>query len=274
MIIESIESFNKYTNNTQPKSNVLDIGEYPDSFLLSSKPVYLNFYRISIKYGLEDDKTKGFMYFSSPNQPIEWETDTPWIGFYINITEELISTHQFLNYSFLNYGLHEPLFLDNDEESSITQHFKSALNEYNKDQFSLDLVLAYCNIIFAHVAQCYARQFGERKEQYNQLVNDFFELLKNYYNNNELVIQPSVNYFAKQLNITSNYLSDVVKYHSGRPALEHIHDHIIEVAKVQLLEKNHSIKEIAYNLGFEYPNYFSRLFRKSTGITPSQFQNQ
>ncbi|MEM9548569.1 MAG: helix-turn-helix domain-containing protein [Bacteroidota bacterium] len=274
MRFESIKSFNLYTKNRSPKCDVLDIGEYPANFLLSSKPVYPNFYRISIKYGLEDDKTKGFMYFSSPNQPIEWQTETPWKGFFINITEDLISNNQYLKYSFLNYGLHEPLFLKKDEEFIITQHFKAALSEYDKEPFALDLVLAYCNIIFAHVSQCYARQFGERKEQHNQLVAEFFKLLENYYNTEEAVIQPSVNYFANHLNITPNYLSDVIKFHSGKPALEHIHNHIIEVAKVLLLQRSNSIKEIAYRLGFEYPNYFSRLFRKSTGLSPSQYQNQ
>lgn len=274
MKFDTIQSFNEYTNIRSPKTDLIDIGAYPKDFLLSSPPVYPNFYRISIKYGLEDDKEKGFMYFSSPNQPIEWKTDTPWQGFFINISARLISNNQHLEYSFLNYGLHEPLYLKKEEEVIVTQLFKAVLEEYNKEIFSKDLILAYCNLIFAHVAQFYKRQFGERKEQYNQLVNDFFNLLENYYHTQEPVPQPSVNYFANQLNITPNYLSDVIKFHSGKPALEHIHNHVIEEAKVLLLQKNYSIKEIAFRLGFEYPNYFSRLFNKSTGLSPSQFQNQ
>lgn len=274
MKFKSIKSFNEYTKNKPPKSDLIDIGEYPNTFLLASKPVFPNFYRISIKYGLEDDKTNGFMYFSSPNQPIEWQTETPWNGFYINITEDLISNNQHLKYSFLHYGLHEPLFLKREEEIIITKHFKSALNEYNKQHFSIDLVLAYCNIIFAHVAQFYERQFGERKEQNNQLVDNFFYLLENYYKKDKESVQPSVKFFANQLNVTPNYLSDVIKFYSGKPALDHIHDHIVKVAKHLLLQRNNTIQEIAYKLGFEYPNYFSRLFRKSTGVSPSKFRNQ
>ncbi|MEO1263381.1 MAG: helix-turn-helix domain-containing protein [Bacteroidota bacterium] len=274
MKFKSIKSFNEYTKNKSPKSDLIDIGEYPKTFLLASGPVFPNFYRVSIKYGLEENKTNGFMYFSSPNQSIEWRTDTPWNGFYINITEDLISNNQHLKYSFLHYGLHEPLYLKKEEEITVSTHFKSALDEYNKHHFSIDLVLAYCNIIFAHVAEFYKRQFGERKEQNNQLVTDFFRLLENYYKKDEKVVQPSVNFFASQLNVTPNYLSDVIKFYSGKPALEHIHSHIVKVAKHSLLQENSTIQEIAYRLGFEYPNYFSRMFRKSTGVSPSDFRNQ
>ena len=273
MKFNTIASFNKYTKIRAPKNNLIDIGEYSDNFRLSSSPIYPNFYRISIKYGLENEKEKGFMYFSSPNQPIEWETDTPWKGYFINITNDLISNNQHLEYSFLNYGLHEPLFLKKEEETIITQQFKAALEEYNKEVYSEDLLLAYCNLIFAHIALFYKRQFGERKEQYNQLVSDFFSLLENYYEENSDAVQPSVKYFANQLHITPNYLSDVIKYYTGKPALEHIHLHVVKVAKSLLTQKKSTISEIAYQLGFEYPNYFSRLFRKVTGVSPSNFSN-
>lgn len=274
MKFESIASFNAYTNLRPPKSDFIDIGAYPTDFLLSSPPVYPGFYRISIKYGLENDREKGYMYFSSPNQPIEWSTDTPWNGFFINITEDLISINQHLEYSFLNYGLHEPLFLKREEEIIITQQFKAALEEYHKANFSNDLLLAYCNLIFAHVAQFYKRQFGERKEQYSQLVNDFFSLLDGYYSRDPFaqeIAQPSVNYFAQQLAVTPNYLSDVIKFYSGKPALEHIHQHIIKEAKILLGQRQLTISQIAHRLGFEYPNYFSRLFRKITSVSPSKF---
>ncbi len=276
MKFDDIASFNEYTNARKPRHRFIDIGTYPQDFLLSSPAVYPNFYRISIKYGLENDKKKGYMYFSSPNQPIEWKTDTPWKGYYINITEELIANNQHLHYSFLNYGLHEPLFLKKEEEAIITQLFKEALKEYDKAIFSIDLLLAYANLLFAHVAQFYKRQFGERKEQYSKLVGDFFSLLDNYYvqhGEDSKTVQPSVHYFADRLNVTPNYLSDVIKFYTGKPALEHIHQHIVKVAKSLLVQKKTTISEIAYRLGFEYPNYFSRLFRKVTGVSPSIFSN-
>ncbi|MEM6263192.1 MAG: helix-turn-helix domain-containing protein [Bacteroidota bacterium] len=277
MKFNTIQAFTTYTRTRSPKHDFIDIGEYPADFLWTSPPVYPNFYRISIKEGLESDKGRGFMYFSSPNQPIEWQADTPWKGHYINITEDLISNNQHLEYSFLNYGLHEPLHLKQEEQELITHQFKAALQEYKKDSFSVDLLLAYCNLIFAHVAQFYKRQFGERKEQYSKLVDDFFLLLDNYYvleNKAPSITQPSVQHFADQLSITPNYLSDVVKFYTGKPALEHIHQHIIKVAKSMLTQRKAPISEIAYQLGFEYPGYFTRLFSKRTGVTPSKFRNQ
>lgn len=196
----------------------------------------------------------------------------PWQGYYINITGDLISNNQHLEYSFLNYGLHEPLYLKAEEAAIISLQFQEALKEYNKENFSTDLLLAYCNLIFAHVAQFYKRQFGERKEHYSKLVSEFFQLLDGYYTQ-EAAVQPSVQYFAQQLNVTPNYLSDVIKFYTGKPALEHIHQHIVKVAKSLLAQKKTTIAEIAYQLGFEYPNYFSRLFRKMTGISPSRFSN-
>lgn len=276
MKFDSIQSFNEYTQTRPPKHQFIDIGAYPEHFLLSSPPVYPRFYRISIKYGFENDKKRGYMYFSSPNQPIEWRTESPWKGYYINLTDDLISNNQHLEYSFLNYGLHEPLYLKKEEERIITQQFEAALGEYEKEHFSSDLLLAYCNLIFAHVAEFYKRQFGERKEQYSQLVSDFFLLLEAYYQNThrgDALAQPSVNHFANQLNVTPNYLSDIIKHYTGKPALEHIHQHIVQTAKTLLGQKKSSISEIAYQLGFEYPNYFSRLFRKMTGVSPSHFKD-
>ena len=275
MIFDSIAAFSDYTGTEKPKHDWIDIGEYPTSFLLSSPPVRPSFYRISIKTGLEQDKAAAFMYFSSPNQPIVWETDIPWTGFYINITEELISNHQHLKYSFLSYGLHEPLTLSAEEEALVLHLFQGAGQEYQKEHFSVDLLVAYCNLIFSHVAQFYRRQFGENKERYSELLKRFFAELGSWYDpsKNTSIKKPTVKDIASRLHITPNYLSDVAKFYTGRPALEHINQHIVETAKSMLVQKKLSVSETAYQLGFEYPNYFSRLFRKVTGQSPSAFRN-
>ena len=104
MKLKDITSFNQYTRARPPKHQWIDIGSYPRDFLLTSPPVRPNFYRISIKYGLEGEKGRGFMYFSSPNQPIAWETKIPWTGYYLQITEDIISNHQHLEYTFLTVG--------------------------------------------------------------------------------------------------------------------------------------------------------------------------
>ncbi|MEM9681449.1 MAG: hypothetical protein AAF901_14085, partial [Bacteroidota bacterium] len=147
MKLKDIQSFNQYVKARPPKHEWIDIGSYSDKFLLISPPVYPNFYRISIKYGLENEKTRGFMYFSSPNQPIEWETETPWTGYYIQMTEDIISNYQHLEYSFLTYGLHEPLYLEKDEEAIVTQLYKDVLREYENEAASMHLLVGgWCGV--------------------------------------------------------------------------------------------------------------------------------
>jgi len=270
---KEISDFNAYTGLPAPRHALIDIGQYPEDFLLSSGPVYPGFYRISLKYGLEEEREKGFMYFSSPDKPITWDTPLPWQGYYIQIAAELIAHHQHLDYSFLNYGMHEALYLKEAEGQRITALYQDAVREYQRAGFAMDMLLALCNLMFAHIAGFYERQFGERKQQYNKLVEDFFAQLQAYYGQ-EPSVQPSVAYFADQLCVTPNYLSDVVRYYTGKPALEHIHQHIITVARAMLSEKGQSIAQIADRLGFEYPNYFARLFKKSTGLSPSAYRNQ
>ena len=150
MKFEDIKSFNEYTNMRPPRHEMIDIGAYSQDFLLSSPPVYPQFYRVSIKYGLENDKTKGYMYFSSPDHPIEWDTPVPWSGYFINITEALISNNQHLDYSFLNYGLHEALSLKEEEALIMTQLFQAALTEHNKENFAVEVLIAYCNLCTQH----------------------------------------------------------------------------------------------------------------------------
>ncbi|GEJ44410.1 hypothetical protein CRS_10180 [Chryseobacterium sp. ON_d1] len=270
-----IKSFNQYVKAKLPKHNWIDIGFYPDRFILATPPVCPNFYRISIKFELNGEGDKSLMFFSSPNQPIQWNVEKPFKGYYIQITEDVISNYQHLEYSFLTYGLHEPLYLEKDEEMVITRIFEDALREYESNNFSMNLLLAYCNLMFAHISKFYERQFGVRKEKNNRLISDFFKLLDTYYsNNNESVTQPTVTYFAKRLNVTPNYLSDVIKFHTGKPVLEHIHLQIIDTSKSLLKNNKHTVSEVAYQLGFEYPNYFSRLFKKVTGKSPSGFQKK
>ena len=276
----TIEAFNQYLQVEPPRHQLIDVGQYTPQTRLASPPVYPQFYRISLKYGLETGTDAGYMYFSSPGKPLEWATDKPWRGYYIQIAEALISHNQHLAYSFLDYGMHEALNLTANEATTISGLFHASLQAYQQQPLSLDLLMAHCNLMFAHIAQFYNRQFGERKQQYSQLVNNFFNLLQGYYSQqgngqggNQQVVQPSVAYFANALHVTPNYLSDVVKFYTQKPALEHIHLHIVAQAKARLAHTQMPITQIAYDLGFEYPNYFSRLFRKVTGKSPSAYRN-
>ena len=165
----------------------------------------------------------------------------------------------------------EALFLTEAEQHHIGTLFQQINEEYQKDNYELDLLIAYCNLIFTYIGKCYKRQFNTRQPLYNKIVVEFKKLLNTYYksNINEL---PNVNFFAEKLNLSPNYLSDLLKNITGKNAQAHIQESLVERAKELLSTTNLSIKEIAYNLGFEYPQSFSTMFKKNTQQTPLQFR--
>jgi len=287
MQFKTIRKLNEYIGVKPAKNEKIDVGKYEENsnLRLKSEVIYPKFYRVSLKYDLNnfldtivkpEESHKGFMYFSGIEQALSWETDKPWRGYYINLSPKLISEKQHLEYSFLNYGMHEALFLKEEEEIHIKTLYEQMLNEYKKDNFSVEILSAYCNLMFAYVAKFYERQFGENEEKSNYLVSEFRRLLNSFYTQNQEkeIVFPSVACFADKLNVTPNYLSDVLKYHTGKPALEHIHEQVVSIAQQLLKQKKHTVSEVAYQLGFEYPNYFARLFKKRTGVSPSIFRNQ
>ena len=120
----------------------------------------------------------------------------------------------------------------------------------------------------------YNRQFSTNPKQYNRIVSDFQQNLKDYYNKPVKQL-PNVQYFADQLGLTPNYLGDIIKHFTNKSALENIHEFVILRAK-DLLEKNNLMNntEVAYELGFEYPNYFSKFFKKQVNLTPKEYREQ
>ena len=144
----------------------------------------------------------------------------------------------------------------------------------NKDSFSIPVILSYISTLLNLAERFYARQFDTRKKLSNQLTNNFFELLRTFYiqQSDKEIKHPTVQYFAKELNVTSNYLSDTIRYHSGESALTIIHNFVMEEAKSKLTNTNLSVAEISYQLGFEYPNYFSKLFKRKINLSPSQYR--
>jgi YesN/AraC family two-component response regulator len=121
----------------------------------------------------------------------------------------------------------------------------------------------------------YERQFNTRKKQNLGVVAQFEKALKKYFDNtsNEVEKLPSIQYFADKIHLSPHYLSDLLKKETGRSAKDHINDFVIERAKNMLLGSTESISEIAYSLGFNYPHYFTRLFKSKTGQTPMQYRS-
>ena len=149
-------------------------------------------------------------------------------------------------------------------------------NEINEriDNHSQQVLVSNIELILSYSQRFYERQFNTRSAQNTDVVTKVELLLKNYYKTNKLIEsgQPSIDYLASECHLSPNYLSDLLSKETGRSAKEHINDFIIEKAKHLLLSSTDSVSGIAYSLGFNYPHYFGRLFKKKTGKTPQEYR--
>lgn len=248
-----------------------------------SEPVQIDFYLLAIKINYDKTKNFGqtafdqadsFVYLDQPGNYLEWDSGKPFSGYHILIGKEIFKKTA-REYSFVHYGNHEGLFINKDEEVIITDLFKKAYAESKKGVLSKDVVLSYAALILSYVQSFYNRQFDTRAKLYNETVSNFYKHLEDYYDNDKPVNHtPSVSYFAEKANLSSNYFGDMIKHYTGNSPQDHIQQLIIQIAKNKLRNSSLTVSEIAYSLGFEYPTYFTRLFKKETGITPNLFRKQ
>jgi len=129
--------------------------------------------------------------------------------------------------------------------------------------------------LFKYANRFYERQFLNRKELSNNLLEQFNRQLEVYFESGQLQIKgiPSIEYIADKISVSQRYLSDTLKKETGKTSTEHLQLYLIDEAKNILLKPNMSISEVAYELGFEYPQYFSRLFKKKEGLSPSEYRS-
>jgi len=288
---KNIKSLTDYYN-IDSKHPLIDIQKYkvaPSDKVIKYEPVIHDFYKISfvnnfngyIQIGNNRFTGKnGILYFVEPGQVYSCNSTNPWEGFQVLIHPDIFKhyfNHKNIgNYDFFSYEVNESLLLNNEEEKQISQLLEMAWEEFNqpKDKFSIPIILSYISSLLNLTDRFYARQFNTRKKLHNQLSKDFLRLLKNYYPQKQGLTpqQPGVQYFAEKLHVTPNYLSDTIKHYTGKSALGVIHEHIIEEAKRQLATTQLTVSEISYQLGFEYPNYFSKLFKQKTKLSPTEYR--
>ncbi|MFT3932566.1 MAG: AraC family transcriptional regulator [Chitinophagaceae bacterium] len=126
-----------------------------------------------------------------------------------------------------------------------------------------------------YVKNFYDRQFDTRSKIYNKVIDDFYKNLEAFFRGKENIAGlPSVAFFAQKSNLSPNYFGDMIKYFTGKSPLDHIHDYVMKLAKDKLKNTSLSVSEISYSLGFDYPNYFARFFRKNAGLSPKIYRNQ
>ena len=279
-LFKDFKTFNEYINLPKPLDNDIDVGYYDPPIMLSkSDPVMLDFYRISFKTNFVDKTTPNAkpvnaVFFNSPEMVGGWDIEPTYKGMYVQLSKKIIEENRFLFRNHLDYGLHEPLFLTDNEIIEITTIFDLMIKYYNNQRQNFSVLLSYVNVLVSLVETFYQRQFSINPKQYNRIVTDFQQSLKDYYNKPVTQI-PNVQYFADKLGLTPNYFGDIIKHFTQKSAIENIHEFVIKKAK-ELLEKNRGMNstEVAYELGFEYPNYFSKFFKKQVNLTPKEYRLQ
>jgi AraC-like DNA-binding protein len=229
------------------------------------------------------DHDRGLMFFTRPRQIIIARgLQLAEKGFAIHFHEDFLMGHplftEIKKYNFFDYEIHEALHLSPREKEIMWSLFHKMETEYhnNPDEFSKSIILSHLDSILKYAQRFYKRQFIDRKQLSGITVTKFNECLDAYFEEGEAEEKglPTVNYMASQLHLSPKYLSDLLKQETGKTALELIHLYTIAEAKNLLVAGDRSISEIAFQLGFENPPYFSRLFRKEVGMSPKEYKSQ
>lgn len=198
----------------------------------------------------------------------------PLAGYTIMVSAKYLDKYA-KDYNFVYYNNHEALFLTKEEEAILWDLFRKAENEFKKECYFRMVIISYVNLILTYVKNFYDRQFDTRSNIYHKVISVFYKNLEEYFSRNENIPGlPSVAYFAQQSNLSPNYFGDLIKHFTGKSPLDHIQDYVTNLAKEKLKNTTLSVSEISYSLGFDYPNYFARFFRKKTGLSPKVFRNQ
>jgi AraC-like DNA-binding protein len=258
---------------------------------LSEDPIVMNcdFYAISFKkiisgefvYGrTKYDCTNGSLLFTAPNQTVSFKgivvsSESYHIAFHKDYIRNLDIYEKIKSYNFFNYNVNEALHLSPKEELIIKDIFKNMKAEYhnNQDEFSKDIIISQLETLLKYADRFYKRQFLNRTDDNKILITRFKDILNSYFEQNLLVEEgiPTVDWMADQLNVSHRYMSDTIKAETGKTAVDQINLFLVEEAKGMLLNPKLSISETAYQLGFEYPQYFSRVFKKKTGMSPKAY---
>lgn len=257
-------------------------GELPDSFLL-------NFYKISYKQGSSGkirygqnyyDFDEGGLVFTSPKQLLAITDDREYRGQTLLIHPEFIRNHSLAkninNYGFFSYAANEALYLSDKEKNIIDSILANIGDELQSaiDDFSQDVIISQIELLLNYSNRFYKRQFITRKAVSNDLLTKLEELWTVHFNQQTALVKglPTVQYLADQLNVSPRYLSDLLRSLTGQNAQQHIHDKLIEKAKEILSISNLSVAEVAYQLGFEHPQSFNKLFKSKTNYSPMAFR--
>jgi AraC-like DNA-binding protein len=241
--------------------------------------------RGTFKYGRNSyDYEEGTLAFLAPNQVITFENsekDLDIGGWSIIFHPDLIRQSELgkmiKEYSFFDYEINEALHISDKEKEILTNlvnRIETELDQ-NIDKHSQELIISNLETLLKYCRRYYDRQFYTRTNLNKDYITRFESYLETYFASDELTNNglPTITQCGEALNMSGRYLSDLLKVETGRSAKDHIHGYIIEKAKTLLLNTNSSVSAVAYDLGFEYPQHFSKLFKSKTGSSPSEYRS-
>lgn len=288
--ITSIKELHTYMGLPSPLNpllTIIDHSQIPNQEI--KQKLLLDLYNISIKksfkgklkYGKNHyDFDDGSMSFIAPNQiiSVDSQEDRNSDGWSLIFHADLIRQYplgkSIKNYGFFSYAVNEALHLSSEEEKTIEVIVQNIQNEIKLrlDTFSQDVIASSLELLLNYCNRFYSRQFITRKMATNDLLTNFENILAKYFTNDSDLTLPTVEKLATELNVSSSYLSDMLRSLTGQNTQQHIHEKIIEKAKEILTTTTLTASEIAYQLGFEYPQSFSKLFKSKTNLTPMEYR--
>ncbi len=239
-----------------------------------------------IKYGRNYyDYQEGTLVFVAPGQLTVVETDGQVYqpkGYALVFHPDMIRgtslAKSIEDYNFFSYNSNEALHLSDRERQIVLDCFSKIEYELqqNIDKHSKKLIASNIELFLNYCERFYDRQFITRDNVNKGILEKFEELLNSYFSSDkpQKIGLPSVAYFAEELHLSANYFGDLIKRETGKSAKEYIQTKIIDLAKTKAFNTDKTVNEIAYELGFKYPQHFTRLFKNVTGLTPNEYRFQ
>ncbi|MBB3113723.1 AraC-like DNA-binding protein [Paenibacillus phyllosphaerae] len=240
--------------------------------------------RNKIRYGQKYyDFDEGMMSMMSPGQIVSFdhrehtEATGWWLFFHPDFIRNYPLGKRIREFGFFSYEVNEALHLSDHEERIIVDLIDHIQREYHSpiDMYSQDVMVSYLDVLLNYTNRFYNRQFITRKTASMDLLVQIDDLLTDYFNGESVqqIGLPTVHYLSGKLNLSPNYLSDMLRKITGQSAQKHIHNKLIEKAKDYLVTSTLSVSEIAYRMGFEHPQSFSKLFKNKTNQSPMDYRN-
>ncbi len=288
--ISQLMRFLDYPMPPHPMVTLVNYQQLPMAVFEKGKKISLDFYKISFKdkfngqvrygqgyYDFED----GGLAFLKPNQiVVSSDQEESHEGYVLYFHPDLIRNYRLAHtidqYGFFSYDVSEALFLSAKEKETISGLFHTIANELenNIDQFSQDVLVSQLELLLNYSNRFYNRQFITRKNVNHEIIDKLDQLLETYFNEKNGIKMglPSVKYVSKELKLSQRYLSDLLRSLTGYNTQQYIQDKVIEHSKKILSSTLLTVAEVAYQLGFEHPQSFSKLFKVKTTLSPLAFR--